>query len=336
MIKGVVYLLLLCCLEAGAQNLVVQSEGGRLFLSHTVAPKENWYSIGRMYNLSPRDIAPFNNTTLERGLGIGQKLRIPLLEQNLAQQGQPAPDEVFVPLFHTVREREGLFRIGQNYNKVSVDQLKSWNRLRSDETSVGQALVVGYLRVKRDLSPLAASGVTRVQSQPVATAGRPGTPPATQTQQPAPAQRTEPVSTAPVQKTEPVATRPTRTAQEEPPAETRNPPPAAAPTAAEGAFGPLFEQQSRGNPANSLTGQAASFKSTSGWKDGKFYVLMNNVSPGTIVRITIPSSSRTVYAKVLGEIPAGKENEGLLVRVSNAALAQLQVPEGRFNVQLQY
>jgi hypothetical protein len=128
-----------------------------------------------------------------------------------------------------------------------------------------------------------------------------------------------------------------------PPAKKETPPPAAAKTepmaaasSAEGAFGGLFLEQSKGYPANNITGQAASFKSTSGWKDGKYYVLMNKVAPGTIVKLTVPSSNKSVYAKVLGEIPAGKENEGLIVRVSNAALAQLEVPEGKFDVQLQY
>jgi LysM repeat protein len=348
--KGFVYLLMLCSLETAAQTLLVQSDGGKLFLNHTVAAKENWYSIGRMYNLSPsRDIAPFNNTSIDKGLGIGQKLKIPLLEQNLAQQGQPGPDEVFVPLYHTVKEKEGLFRIGQAYNKVSVDQLKSWNKLRTDETTVGMNLVVGYLRVKRDLSPLAATGTTRVQNQPASAATRPAqtNPPPAQPVNPAP-QKEATVSVQP-QKTETVASPPPAAKKDEPvtnvPAARTTPPatnPAVdktAPAAGEavyGAFGPLFLEQSKGNPANTLSGLAASFKSTSGWKDGKYYVLMNNVSPGTIVKLSIPSTNRYVFAKVLGEIPAGKENEGLLVRVSNAALSQLQVPEGRFDVQLQY
>lgn len=104
----------------------------------------------------------------------------------------------------------------------------------------------------------------------------------------------------------------------------------------EGAFAALFSEQTKNNPATKISGQGASFKSTSGWKDGKYYVLMNKVTPGTIIRISAPATNKTVYAKVLGEIPPGKENEGLLIRLSNAASAQLQMPEGRFEVQLQY
>jgi LysM repeat protein len=333
--QGILLLFLLVGLKLNAQNLIAQQEGAKTYLNHTVAAKENWYSIGRMYNISPREIAPFNGTTMEKPLGIGQKLKIPLTSVNLAQSGQPAPDEVFVPLYHTVKPQEGLYRIGQNYNKVSVDQLKAWNKLKTDQTPIGSNLVIGYLRVKRDLSPLANVGVTNVQNQPVAkTTAPPAEAPKTTTA-PVPVKDTQsqpannPNANVPVKK------------------ETTTPPPApktdpavnkpiTSTSVAEGAFGGLFMEQSKGNPANTITGQAASFKSTSGWKDGKYYVLMNKVSPGTIVKITVPASNKTVYAKVLGEIPAGKENEGLLVRVSNAALAQLAVAEGRFDVQLQY
>lgn len=331
--QGILLLFLMVGLKLNAQNLVALQESGKTYLNHTVAAKENWYSIGRMYNISPREIAPFNGTTMEKSLAIGQKLKVPLTSVNLAQSGQPAPDEVFVPVYHTVKAQEGLFRIGQNYNKVSVDQLKAWNKLKTDQTPVGTNLIVGYLRVKRDLSPLASVGVTNVQNQPVAK---------TTATTPAESPKTTPVKTTPAQTTtDPTANVPPGKKETTPPPPAPRTDPAATRTiagtsVAEGAFGGLFMEQSKGNPSNSVTGQAASFKSTSGWKDGKYYVLMNKVSPGTIVKITVPGSNKSVYAKVLGEIPAGKENEGLLVRVSNAALAQLEVAEGRFDVQLQY
>ncbi|MGL6268722.1 MAG: LysM peptidoglycan-binding domain-containing protein, partial [Chitinophagaceae bacterium] len=140
--------------------LIIQQEGGKLFLPHAVAPKENWYSIGRIYNASPKEMAPFNSTTIDKGLAIGQSLKIPLTKANFLQSGQPEADEVLIPIYHTVREKEGLYRIGQMYNKISPEQIKSWNKLSSDEVSNGRNLIVGYLRVKKDLSVLAKGGQT--------------------------------------------------------------------------------------------------------------------------------------------------------------------------------
>jgi LysM repeat protein len=303
---------------AKAQNLQVQQAGGKFYLDHTVAPKENWYSIGRMYNLSPGAIAPFNGLATDKGLSIGDKLKVPLQEQNFVQQGQPATDEAFIPVYHTVEGKEGLYRIGQNFNKVSVDQLKAWNNLKGDEVSIGSSLIVGFLRVKKDLSPLAGASA-QLPAAPVAKTVTP-----------------EPKPQPPVEKPVVPVVKPEPKPEPKPIS-----PPAATTTVRsdvtgdEGAFASVYRDQSRGN--NQVTGVAGVFKSTSGWKDGKYYVLMNKVTPGTIVKITSVSNSRTVYAKVLGEIPPGKENEGLLIRISNAASAQLQMPEtSRFDVQLTY
>ena len=311
------FILIVCAqlaMFSKAQNLMVQQEGGKLYLDHTVAPKENWYSIGRMYNLSPGVIAPFNGLATDKGLAIGERLKVPLQEQNFVQQGQPAADEAFIPVYHTVEGKEGLFRIGQNFNKVSVDQLKTWNKLKGDEVSIGSSLIIGFLRVKKDLSPLAGAAV-QVPAAPVAKITPPESKPQPPAEKPA----------APLANPEP---KPAVTP-------TANIPARAEVTGDEGAFASVYRDQSRGS--NQVTGVAGVFKSTSGWKDGKYYVLMNKVTPGTIVRITSVSNNRTVYAKVLGEIPPGKENEGLLVRISNAASAQLQLPDtSRFDVQLAY
>ena len=43
-----------------------------------VAAKENWYSIGRLFNLAPHDIANFNNMSFDKPLEVGQQLHIPL------------------------------------------------------------------------------------------------------------------------------------------------------------------------------------------------------------------------------------------------------------------
>ena len=85
----------------------------------------------------------------------------------------------------------------------------------------------------------------------------------------------------------------------------------------------------------SASGQAGTFKSTSGWTDGKYYALMNGVPVGTIIHVTA-QNSKAVYAKVLGQLPDMKESSGLLIRISNAASAELGLGEGRFAVEVKY
>ena len=328
-------------LSGSAQDLYIQQEGGKLFLGHKVAAKENWYSIGRMYNVSPKEMAPFNNTPLDKGLSIGQQIKVPLTSANFSQSGQPAVDEVFVPLYHKVKEKEGLYRISQMYNKVSPDLLKSWNKLKTDEISVGSQLVVGYLRVKQNLSPLANEGQLRIKDAPVAkqTKTEPikENQPAKQGNAPATGKET---TAANKEVNTPTTGNPSNPPESNPPTSNTSVPNNSTVQTTpgnEGVFAALYNEQTKGHSGNKLNGQGAVFKSTSGWKDGKYYVLMNKVTPNTIIKVTLLSTKKVVYAKVLGEIPPGTQNDGLLIRLSSAASAQLQAPpEGRFDILLEY
>ena len=76
------------------------------------------------------------------------------------------------------------------------------------------------------------------------------------------------------------------------------------------------------------------FKSNSGWKDGKYYLLINEVLPGTIVKIELQSTQRTIYAKVLGPLTPTKENEGLMLRLSAASLASLGIKDNNERITL--
>ncbi|WP_315821637.1 muramidase family protein [Paraflavitalea speifideaquila] len=145
----------------GAQQLKVQGVSPSIYLTHTVAAKENWYSIGRLYNVSPKEIAPLNATTMDKPLAIGQSLKIPLTT-NLSVDGAKAADEVFVPLYHTVQDKEWLYRISQNHNKVPVANLEKWNNITNDQLKSGMNIIVGYLKVKQGQSALAASGVSKI------------------------------------------------------------------------------------------------------------------------------------------------------------------------------
>jgi hypothetical protein len=86
----------------------------------------------------------------------------------------------------------------------------------------------------------------------------------------------------------------------------------------------------------SVSGAAGIFKSTSGWTDGKYYALVNNVAVGTIVRVNNPVSGKAIFAKVLGSLPDMKESLGLIARLSDAAATDLDASGGRFSVEVRY
>jgi hypothetical protein len=88
-----------------------------------------------------------------------------------------------------------------------------------------------------------------------------------------------------------------------------------------GFFKSTFKQQvSEGKSQSMECTNYGIFKSSAGWKDGKYYILVNDILPGTVIKIKSTLTEKIIYAKVLGALVAAKENEGLSVRLSNAAL----------------
>ena len=327
-------------------GLIIQGASPDLHLVHTVVAKENWYSIGRIYNLSPKDLAPYNKTTLDKPLNIGQLIRIPLTATNFSQNGTKLPDENFIPLYHIVQEKEGMYRVSVTHNKVSADNIKKWNSLGSEQLKNGMKLVVGYLKVKGDQSPFASGGSNKINVGSPATAAvkEPASSQASTTASSIPSNTTNPSGTNPVS-SNPSSTNPSSTTASKEAVKEENTPmpvsaeakpevinPAAAPANHKGGF---FKKQ-YSESGKTTTGNAGTFKSTSGWNDGKYYALMNNVPIGTIVKVSFSSTNKSIFAKVLGQLPEMKESTGLAVRLSDAAASELGVANSKFYVDVKY
>ena len=311
------------------------------YLKHKVESKETWYSIGRLYNLSPKEITLFNHATVDDILQIGQVLEIPLISYNFSQDGVREMDEVFVPVYYVVQEKEWLYRVSQNNNKVPVETLEKWNNITNNDVRPGMKLVVGFLKVKQSHSALAKGGTKRVtvaapppivKNEPVQEVNK----------EPVQETRTAQTITRPVRKAEKreevtMTSNTTDPEEKEQPKETEAAPAVqtAEQTSYAGYNGGFFRNAYSGNGKN-VTGNAGVFRSTSGWKDGKYYALMNSVPVGTIIKVTFPSTRKSVYVKVLGQLPDMKESAGLAIRISDAAAAELGVELGKFYVDVKY
>lgn len=289
------------------------------YLNHSIGAKENFYSIGRIYNISPRIFAPYNGLELSSPLSIGQQIKIPLNEVNFWQTGTRKENETVVPVYHVVKQGESLAKISQLF-KTDNASVKSWNNLNSDAVSVGSKLIIGFLKVDKTLSPLAAQGMN-VRSEPNIVKQSPKV--EMKKEEPVIVKKEDPL---PV----PVKQQPVEIKKEEPKTE-------AAPVSysGNGFFKDEFNKQTNnGKHVSSNSGAGSVFKSTSGWSDGKYYVLMDNMEKGTIVLIKNPSNGKAVYAKVLGGVEETSPGSGLLFRLSNAAASQLGISAEKFSAEL--
>ncbi len=58
-----------------------------------------------------------------------------------------------------MQPKEGLYRVSLNYNKIPLDALKNWNKLSGDAVGTGTKLIIGFLKVLKDQSPLASQAM---------------------------------------------------------------------------------------------------------------------------------------------------------------------------------
>jgi murein DD-endopeptidase MepM/ murein hydrolase activator NlpD len=279
--------------------------------------------------LSPKDIAPFNQLSLDKGLSIGQLIKIPLIETNFDQQSTA---RIGIPVVHKVQPKEGLYRIAENYH-VSMSILKGWNNINSEQVKIGDKLIVGFLKQSGKSEEVAAIAPPKKYEQ------------TERTTIVSPAQEKQTVNTPSKEKLNAVAKESPK--QEELKKEVTEKYPSselqsksisnANEPMGTGFFSTLYNQQASGGKEQHLEAFIyGTFKSTSGWDDQKYYILLNDVTPGTAVKISIKGSDRTVYAKVLGAVPPGKESEGLSMRMSSATAVALGITDTNAQLQLDW
>jgi LysM repeat protein len=325
--KGVSTFLLLITItflvSAQKGELMVKSSENGLYLEHKVKVKESFYSVGRLYNVSPKFIASYNKLDINKGLQIDQKIRIPLTDTNFTQRGKSG-----TPVYYKVGNEEGLLSVSKKNNNVLLSDIRYWNNLASDELKKDSKLIIGLLLSKEmrsitiESKPTQEDVINKVEKTPV----------------------TEPVLTKEEKKSEEKEAKAEVKAEKKDEEKEEK----SIPTVfkevrkplitGEGYFKNQFESQVKTNPiSKNETVTAGIFKTKSGWEDAKYYLLIDKVSPGTIVKIINPSNNKTVYAKVLGEMSGIRQNQGLNIRVSNAAAATLEIDdEEKFIVKVNY
>ena len=273
-----------------------------IYVEYTTTATETLQSAGSRFGVAPAKLAAYNSLDPNEPLAKKSKLRIPLTKENFVQV---KPDNG-LPVYHIVDKGENLYRINVNYNKVGTALLKEWNNLSSDAVKNGQAIIVGFINGRN--APVAPPVVAVDKKKIEKPADKPV--------------KADPVVVPPVQTDKPVAAEPKKEMGYSPK------------DGDEGYFAASYTTQNSNQLKQFRSGDAAVFKTISGWTDRKYYILMNDAAVGTIVRIT--SAGKNICAKVLGPLQETKGSAGLLLRMSNAAAAALGVTDAKFGVNVTY
>lgn len=304
----------LSTLFATAQDKIIASSSAKgPVIEHKVSSGETLYGVARKYNTKAAEVASANGFDLSRSLKIGESLKIPLVASNFNQK-----DKKGTPVYYTVGDGEGLLSVSKKFNKVPLKTLKDWNGLKSDAAPKDKPLVVGYLSGV-NLKPAAKEETAKVEEKV-----------ATKKDEKAAAKKEEKSKEVAKKETKPAKAekKPEQVIEEKIVAkqETEDIAKVQEPVIDEsGFYKTTFEKNT--NPAllANRTLMSGVFKTDAGWSDRKYYMLMDGIAAGTIVKITNPQNAKVVYAKVLGNMKDVKYSEGLNLRISEAAAAVMQL-----------
>ena len=136
---------------------------------HVVKPGQTYYTIARMYGVTLPQLYAWNNLSSRIPLKVGQELIVDTTKKKVQQASKVRPvvlsrlkikptpakqrwakpastENAFYPYYHVVQAGQTVYRVAL-LNKVSVNQLMLWNKLRSYTIEIGQKLLI-YKRRK--------------------------------------------------------------------------------------------------------------------------------------------------------------------------------------------
>jgi LysM repeat protein len=340
------------------ESWVIMGKQPDMYVLYPANGSESLQQISLRFGFSVTKLSRFNNININPATPFakGTQVKIPVNKDILLQQ----PGDNNTPVVHIVKKGENLYRLSLMYNKVPLASLRKWNHLKKDIVKDGQRVIIGYIihaapvaavdnttQKVKDIPAIQEPNVINAPSDAGKIYTEKKNPPV-----PAPLKKDAPVSPDPVELSKPLITKQeTKTKQKPEAVNEGNSPVVKAEkseihgvlTAAEytpkegdeGYYALGYAEHGKEQAPQYRSGDASVFKTISGWTDRKFYVLMNDVPPKTIVRITAPTQ-KSICAMVLGPLQETKGASGLLLRMSNSAASALGITDQKFTIAITF
>jgi peptidoglycan endopeptidase LytF len=146
-------LLLLTNIKANTvlDSIGVENLNGSKLIIHQIVKNDTYYSIGRRYNVSPKEIMTFNDN---KYLQVGVVVKVPTkrpFDEKTSQSSQPSGSPTATTgttlttgatlIEHTVQAKENLNMISKKYG-TTVNEIKRVNDLRTINLRIGQVLKI--------------------------------------------------------------------------------------------------------------------------------------------------------------------------------------------------
>ena len=299
--------------SAPVDSVGVENLNGKKVILHKLDPKDNYYSIGRRYGVSPKVIQQFNNNA---GLQIGHIIKVPT-DRSIVETVKPAPEQTPAkpvtqpapikiqpavqpqqqaktgaqkPQAQTteattasqqykVSAHETLYAIAKRFN-TTVEAITALNNLKSTSLTPGQVLLVPN-----------------------------GTPAA--------AQIPDVTAVAPTAHADTVKRDSTYVANADS-LDNRK--------AGANKYG-LFEKNEKG---------VATWIDDASLDPNKKLILHRTAPIGTVMRITNPMNNRTTFAKVVGRFTDSQNTKDAIIVMTKNVATALGALDKRFQVNISY
>jgi LysM repeat protein len=305
-----------------AHNIVfdsigVENQNGKKIILHKLDPKDNFYSVGRRYNISPKLIIDYNKGA---SMGIGEVIKvptnIPFGDQSAAAKPAPAQQSkpvTQVPVYtapvqhpviqsqpsqtsatttqYKVSAGETLYAIAKRFN-TTVEDITSLNSLKSTILTPGQIILV------RATPPPAEKPVVTTPAPVVA---------APVMQHPVPQPITAKRDSTIVSASDSLDSTGHRILRNN-------------------NYG-LYEKNEKG---------VALWIEDADLDPNKKLILHRTAPIGTVIKITNPMTNRTTFAKVVGRINDNDSNKDAIVVMTKSVADALGTLDKRFHVNLSY
>jgi LysM repeat protein len=133
---------------------------------HKVAARETLFSISKIYGVTLDQIKQWNKLP-DNALSVGQEL---VIRKNAASN-KPVVIKTSQPVanptgMHTVAQGETMYSIARQYG-ISVEELKAWNKLETNELKIGQTIEVRAPQsISKPAPAVVSAPVPPAQTQP--------------------------------------------------------------------------------------------------------------------------------------------------------------------------
>jgi len=128
--------------KTARDSIGVENNKGKKLIVHQTVAKDTYYSIGRRYNVAPKDIMAFNdNKFLQVGVIIKVPTNVPFTSTGSANNTSTQSVSTGNVIEHTIKPKENLNMLAEKYG-TTINEIKALNNLSGNNLSIGQVLKI--------------------------------------------------------------------------------------------------------------------------------------------------------------------------------------------------